>query len=310
MRVYKLEDVLVKMMVVHNNIYDYSLISNYKNKNQKVDIICKLHGVFNQIIGNHLYHKNGCPECALKIRKKLVDPISNFIKVHGDIYDYSKVRYQSIKNKVEIICKIHGSFLQTPSSHLKGSGCPSCGIVSMSNSLKKPLDIFLDECSYIHNNLYDYSKVKYNKLSDKIVIICKLHGEFNQRAFSHKQGNGCIKCNKSRGEKKVEEFLINNKIDFEFNKHFDSCRNKNTLPFDFYIPFMNLCIEYDGIQHSESIEYFGGDEKLKYQNKLDLIKDNWCLENNINIIRISYKDFNRIENILGSFFYKNKKDTL
>ena len=304
MKAYTLTEILNKLSIIHNNIYDYSLITEYQNKNQKVDIICKLHGVFNQSIGNHLYHRTGCPECGFKIRKKLLDPISNFIRVHGDKYDYSNVRYVSIKNKVEIFCKIHGLFLQTPNAHLRGYGCGKCGINKMSNSLKKPLLEFLNECHYIHNNFYDYSKVNYNKLTDKIIIICKSHGEFKQRAFSHQQGNGCIKCNKSRGEKKVEEFLIKNKIYYEFNKHFDSCRNKNTLPFDFYIPSMNLCIEYDGIQHYESIEYFGGDEKLKYQNKLDLIKDNWCFENNINILRISYKDFNKIENILSNLLYK------
>jgi very-short-patch-repair endonuclease len=208
---------------------------------------------------------------------------------------------------VEIICPEHGFFSQTPLSHLRGSGCPKCGIEKMKKSLKKPNDLFINECIEIHNNLYDYSKVSYNKLSDSIIIICKYHGEFKQRAFSHKQGYGCIKCNKSKGELKIENFLKERNIYYEYNKKFDTCKNKNILSFDFYIPNYNLCLEYDGIQHHESIDFFGGDVKLRYQKKLDNIKNKWCVDNKIDLLRISYKDFLNIENILEEKIYNIKK---
>lgn len=301
-----IEQVIIRMNMVHKNKYDYSLFKEYKNKYQKIDIICKDHGLFIQDIGNHLYHKTGCPECGLKIRKKIDDPISKFIEVHGNFYDYSKVEYVSIKKIVNIICKLHGDFFQTPQNHLRGNGCPECGIKKMSESLKKPVVDFIKKCNEIHDELYDYSKVEYNKLSDKIIIICNKHGEFIQRAFSHQQGYGCNKCSKSKGEYRIEKFLSEHNIIFEYNKHFDDCRNKNTLPFDFYLPFYNCCIEYDGIQHYESVYYFGGDDKLKYQKKLDGIKNSWCLKNKIKLIRISYKDFQNIENILFEYLYNNK----
>ena len=208
-----------------------------------------------------------------------------------------------MKKKVKIICKLHGEFFQTPQSHLRGSGCYECGLKKMSKSLKKPIEEFIKKCNEIHDWLYDYSKVKYDKLSDKIIIVCGKHGEFIQRAFSHQQGYGCSKCSKSKGEFEIEKFLSDNNIIFQYNKHFDDCRNKNTLPFDFYLPYYNCCIEYDGIQHHESIEYFGGDSKLEYQKKLDNIKNNWCLKNKIKLIRISYKDFSNIKNILSNYLY-------
>jgi len=303
-----LEDMLIKCKSIHNDKYDYSLFTSYKNKNQKIDIICKEHGIFQQTIGNHIYHKSGCPKCGLKIRKKLNNPIIKFIEVHGNKYDYSKVIYKSIKSKIEIICNLHGSFYQTPNTHLKGSGCPKCGIDKMSKTLRKPVIEFINKCNEIHNNIYDYTEVVYNKLSDKIKIICKEHGYFYQRAFSHQQGFGCSKCNKSKGEKGIENFLNKNNIIFEYNKHFETCRNINTLPFDFYIPSMNICIEFDGIQHYESIPYFGGTDKLIYQRKLDNIKNNWCLKNNITLLRIKYKDFSNIENILTSLLYNYKNN--
>lgn len=299
-----LSNFLERCSIKHKNFYDYSLIKEYKNKRQVFEIICPNHGVFKQEGGNHLYHGMGCPKCGLMIRKKINNPIEEFTKIHGDKYDYSNVIYQSIKKKIEIICKEHGLFLQTPLSHLRGSGCPKCGIKKMRTSLKKPIDLFIKECLKIHNNLYDYSKVSYDKLSDKIIIICREHGEFKQRAFSHKQGYGCIKCNKSKGEIKIENFLKNKNIYYEYNKKFETCKNKNILSFDFYIPSHNLCLEYDGIQHHESIEYFGGDNKLSYQKNLDNIKNKWCIENNINLLRINYNEYLEIENILKKRLYK------
>lgn len=77
----------------------------------------------------------------------------------------------------------------------------------MANSLVKDKSEFLNECNDIHSNFYNYSKVEYTTLKDKVIIICPIHGEFLQRAYSHKEGYGCYKCNKSKGEKRIEEFL-------------------------------------------------------------------------------------------------------
>lgn len=299
-----LEYVKQQCSKIHHNKYDYSQIIVYENKNQKVTIVCPEHGEFQQSICNHLHHKRGCPTCGLRIRRRVENPIDLFRKVHGDKYDYSLVRYVSKRQKISILCRKHGIFYQTPTHHLRGSGCPDCGKFKMSLSLVKDKNLFLSECSNIHFNYYDYSKVDFNNLQDKIKIICPIHGEFSQRAYSHKEGYGCRKCNISKGEKRIELFLLNNNIKYEYNKHFDTCKNKNTLPFDFYLPDFKTCIEYDGIQHFESIEHFGGEQKLNYQKKLDNIKNIWCYNMGIGLIRISYKKYDDIENILKVFLYK------
>ena len=74
-------------------------------------------------------------------------------------------------------------------------------------------------------------------------------------------------------------------------KSFSDCKNINVLKFDFYLPKYNLCIEYNGIQHYQAIDYFGGEERFKQQQKLDTIKQQWCTENNIKLIIIPYLDF-------------------
>lgn len=81
---------------------------------------------------------------------------------------------------------------------------------------------------------------------------------------------------------------------------FDNCKYKNKLPFDFYLPDYNICIEYDGLQHYESIEYFGGEKNYKLRIEKDKIKTKYCQDNNIILERIIYSDniIEKLENIL------------
>lgn len=115
--------------------------------------------------------------------------IQKFQEVHGDDYDYSKVEYTHSKDKIVIICKEHGEFLQTPNNHLKGVGCQAC----QGNRLKDT-----DECvkDFLknHGGLYDYSKVCYINNYTEVQIICKQHGEFYQTPHNHLKGQGCPKC--------------------------------------------------------------------------------------------------------------------
>ena len=87
---------------------------------------------------------------------------------------------------------------------------------------------------------------------------------------------------------KISLFLEENNIKFDRQHRFDNCKYKRKLPFDFYLPKYNICVEYDGIQHFESIKYFGGDKKLKYTKINDEIKTKFCNNNKIRLIRIKY----------------------
>lgn len=111
-----------------------------------------------------------------------------FIERHGQLYDYSLVKYINENKKVTIICKIHGDFKQTARSHISGSGCPKCQHKGFS---KKEL---IDQLNKVHNNKYDYSKLNYKNQNSKVIIICKDHGEFKQNLNKHKHGAGCRKC--------------------------------------------------------------------------------------------------------------------
>lgn len=115
-------------------------------------------------------------------------------KIHGDKYNYSKSNYTGVYNNIEIICSKHGSFSQRPNDHLNKCGCPSCGIESRKKYTVMTLDKFIKKSNNVHNNKYDYSKIKKFNYKVKTPIICPNHGIFYQIPNSHLNGRGCPKC--------------------------------------------------------------------------------------------------------------------
>jgi len=226
------------------------------------------------------------------------DFINNAKTKHGDNYEYSLVDYVNSATKIIIGCKQHGNFEQTPNSHLKGQGCPKCGfeLVHKSNTLTN--DSFILEAVKIHRDKYDYSLVEYMNAKDCVTIICSLHGEFDQKPTHHLQGSGCPMCRESKGELAVSIWLKDNSINYIRNHRFNDCRDKQPLPFDFYIPTYNICIEFDGRHHFEPITEWGGLDYLYDIQRKDNIKTNYCIINNIKLIRIDFKSIDYIDNIM------------
>lgn len=132
-------------------------------------------------------------------------------KVHGDKYDYSKVKYVNGKTKVCIICPEHGEFWQTASCHLSGQGCPKCGLIKRAQSKRETKETFIEKAIKTHGNKYDYSKVAYEIGKKKVCIICPEHGEFWQAPIMHVHGNGCPECGKikysNERRKTTEQFI-------------------------------------------------------------------------------------------------------
>ena len=125
------EEFIAKAKAVHGDRYDYSKVE-YVDNQTKVCIICKEHGEFEQSPKKHLAG-HGCIKCHRKnIAKRYSLGKDKFIEkanaVHNGFYDYSEVEYVNSQTYVKIACPIHGPFMQIPSSHLRGHGCPHCGI--------------------------------------------------------------------------------------------------------------------------------------------------------------------------------------
>jgi hypothetical protein len=182
----------------HGELYDYSK-TEVKSKHDKVLIICNIHGVFEQLPGNHISGQ-GCPSCAQILRTKnqrytTQEFIYSVRTVHMNKYDYSKVNYINSQTKVEIVCPIHGSFHMKPNSHYNGQGCPQCGRIDAKNNIALDYSVFLERAENIHHNRYAYQQESYVNYTSKMNIYCDEHGFFEQTPHSHiSMKTGCPKC--------------------------------------------------------------------------------------------------------------------
>lgn len=274
---------------IHNNKYDYSKVE-YKTTKDKVIIICPKHGEFEQSPRGHLKGYE-CLLCGINKRRKTNEMfVKESKEMHGDLYDYSKAKYVDAHSKVVIICPIHGEFEQVASRHALGTGCNACSSIRVGKSFSDDTETFIRKARMKHGDLYNYSLSHYVNGFTNLTIICPKHGEFEQLPSNHKCGAGCPTCNNSSGEHAIREILLNSEIEFEPEYGFDDCININPLPFDFYLPELNTCIEYDGIQHFEPVDFFGGEEKFNEIKKRDKIKTDYCKDNNITLLRIRYDE--------------------
>lgn len=193
----RIEAFIQKALITHGSKYDYS-ITRYKGYRAKVEIRCPDHGLFEQRIDSHLSGQ-GCPECSGNRKHTIKSFIKKANNIHNGKYDYSKAVYVNNETKLEIICKIHGSFWQVPQSHFFGSGCPECSNLRVAESQLLNTNTFIDRSKEIHGDLYDYSKTNYVYCKTDVVITCKVHGDYLQKPYLHLFGGGCHKCAIAKG---------------------------------------------------------------------------------------------------------------
>lgn len=126
-------------------------------------------------------------------------------QVHGNKYDYSKTVYVKSREKVVIVCPVHGPFEQLPPSHLSGNGCPGCAREwteehrrnlqeSSRASRGMTTEEWVERAKAVHGDKYDYSQTVYVNQRTDVTIICPKHGSFRQKADSHLRGHGCVQC--------------------------------------------------------------------------------------------------------------------
>lgn len=176
-----------------NSTFNYSK-TKYVDALTKVIITCNIHGDFEQRPADHLSGKGGCKECS-KVTKHTTESFKKkAIVIHKNYYDYSKVTFKDINDKVSIICPKHGDFLQVARNHLTGAGCKKCGIESSTKVQTKSLKVFIEQANKVHLNKYSYLNVVYKNNAEKIHIECKDHGPFWQVPNDHLKGRGCPTC--------------------------------------------------------------------------------------------------------------------
>lgn len=248
--------------------------------------------------GNILYG-TGCPKCGNNLKRthdeyvKKVSIISPHIRV---IDDYINARTPILHK-----CLHHDiQWKVSPSSILMGCGCPKCGTEKLSLLRRKSHAQYQKELKLINPNITVIGT--YINNNTKILHQCLIDGyKWYATPGNILSGHGCPKCNESKMEKEAALWLDHNSIPYIRYMKFDGCSDKKQLSYDFYLPDYNTNIECQGLQHYEPVDYFGGEEAFKIQQKHDAIKRQYCLDNHIELLEIPY--WENVENTLNNFLF-------
>jgi hypothetical protein len=275
------EKYIKKAKEIHNDKYDYSKVV-YKNADSPVEIICPTHGSFWQGLYSHTAKKCNCPKCMDDKNGFSQEEFIRKSKLkHNDKYDYSKVVYETNVDMVTITCLTHGDFVQRAASHLKGYGCRKCHV----DSVRKTTEEFVRKAKGIHGAKYDYSKVVYEACNQKVEIVCPAHGSFWQEPQRHISASaGCRGCRNSKGEIAVKQVLDKFNINYISEFRLFPFRHRS----DFYLPELNIHIEFNGLQHYKPVDMFGGEKAYLKVKENDAFKRQLIKSRNEFLIVLTY----------------------
>lgn len=238
----------------------------------------------------------GCPSCK-KINKSIVninkvgfEKVSQYFKTLGYTLLTNESEYIGIDCELKIVCpnghNINVSYDRFKKRKIKCKCCHEEEKVRKAILRAKELG-------------YEIEEFKYDRKMTNLNIVCEKghnwHPTYESFVYCK---NKCLYCQYSKGEEEIKRILNKNNIKFIQQFSFDDCIYKRKLKFDFYLPEYKCCIEFDGVQHFEEIEYFGGLESYEDLKIKDNIKNKYCKDNDIKLVRISYQEINNIEKIL------------
>lgn len=253
------QEFIIKSNKTHNNKYNYSK-SKYTSAKHKVIIICKIHGEFFQEASYHMNNKGGCPQCSLEVRNnKFKSNTKEFIqkakRVHGNLYDYSEVKYIKSQIKVKIICKVHGIFEQTPNNHLRERGCNLCRFDKSTSKAESDLIQYLESFNYEVIPSYRPDWLLGKEL-DLYLPKFNLAIEYNGGAYHH-------------STKGLNEFFNNTYVetDYHLNKY-NLCKDKN-------IDLIHI-FEFENLENWKNVLMNYLNNKNNFQISFNNIKRDVC----------------------------------
>lgn len=268
---------------------EYRVLGKYVNFQTKVEMEHNVCGYTWNVLPSNFLNKNSrCPKCSGNA--KVTD--EDFKKRVYNMYKNEYVFLEPFINTITpILCK-HSCGYEwkiTPGNFLAGKGCPKC-----SGSMKLTQEEFNAKVYELFKDEYKFLEPYINTMTS---IMCE-HScgyKWKLRPDNLFQGKRCPNCyNESKGEQFIRGLLDSLGVEHETQKTFECCVYKNKLRFDFYIPELNLAIEYDGEHHFKPITYNRNIEEsnktFEIAKKRDSIKTNYCEDNNISLIRFPYTD--------------------
>ena len=272
---------------VYNLVGDsYIFLDSYVNTRTKIRVKHNKCGNVYLVSPSKFLTGRRCPYCAglakktdKQFRQEVFDLVGDTY-VFLDSYVNSHIKIRVKHNKCNHVYSV------SPTNFIRGSRCPYCN-----GNARKTNKQFKQEIYELVGNEYtfleDYRgnetkiKVKHNKCG-KIYEVKPSNFLYVKRR--------CPYCNSPKGELIINKMLKSLGINYETQKTFDDLKDTKLLSYDFYIPSQNILIEYQGIQHYEPINIFGGEDKFKAQQKHDQMKLEYAKEHGYNLIAIPYME--------------------
>ncbi|PET65156.1 hypothetical protein CN514_12360 [Bacillus sp. AFS001701] len=282
--------------------------TEYKSNREKLDFICECGNPFQKSFEKFKGRNEIlCKTCGrlkqMEARKLTFETVFKFVDENSNCVLISK-EYKNAHTKLEFLCSCGKKFKKTFDKFMSRNQrqCKKCGYHNI--SIIKTLN-FEDVKKFVEEHSDCILKsTEYIDYYSELEFECKCGKMFKTSYdnFKHTDRRRCITCTKirSKGEFKIQSYLLKNNIKFEEEYRFPDCKYKNTLPFDFYLPDLNICIEFDGKQHFEEVFV---NQDLKAQKKRDKVKTKYCKDNKIELIRIPYYEYKNINEILDGYLF-------
>lgn len=284
----KITDKIFKQRVYNQVGNEYITLTPYVKGYEKVKFKhTKCNNTFWMTPNHFLVDHRRCSYCNHGNAKSPEEFAKEFCKVAGKHY-MQLTAYHRSHEKIKVIHVDCGNkYWVDPDSFVNGGRrCPKCY-----GNIRKTIKQFREEVSTLtHGEYACVSKYYVNNRTNVEIKHLVCGNKYKVTPHDFVEGNRCPYCKQSKGERLVQSILEKNGVPYEIQKRFKWCRRENGsyLPFDFYLPNMNMCIEYDGIQHFKSVKYFGGKKKLLSQQDRDNFKNRCCLSKKISVIRVPY----------------------
>lgn len=275
------------------SLSDCKLLSKkYVHSKDKLELLCgcKNH-TFKTSLNSFLRGKQQCEYCSNHSKWNL-DKVKQWALSNSDC-ELLATEYIDCKTKMPFKCICGEVFYTNLNSFITENKkqCNVCGVEIRARKLSNSYEDVYDEISTSGCELLSDTYINTNS---PLIIKCSECGEpfeCSLDEFRVKTIKACPYCNigTPTGEKILKNLFVENNIEYIPQYTFDDCKYKKLLRFDFYLPKTNYCVEVDGKQHREPVDFFGGEEAFEELKIKDEIKNKYCQLNGINLIRIPYE---------------------
>lgn len=304
-------------------ITNYCIANNYElvtdldsefinNELFRFQMICPVHGLI-ETTGRAAKANHLCYSCTRMIgiqqkreatfearRNKLYDECFTFSIEAGYKLLTPKELFRSSMDIIEYECPIHGTKKMKAGNFARKRHCMECTNIAANKRNKMDISNVIKRVEKCHGKLLN-PEVYINQSERNLQIICPECGEpfiTSLVLFTQHGGQVCEKCesDESTGERSIRYYLLEKHICFEQEKWFPDCKDLRPLPFDFYLPDYSIAIEFDGYQHYYQNNHFT--YTLEEVQKHDAIKNKYCKDKGIKLIRIPYWRIYKLSDIL------------